>query len=676
MIVNDKLLEGRGIALLVLLAALQSPGLASAQEHTAKPAALPDRPRLDAIPAHARPWPYPIPRPFASGEAPVFNPHRQDHVLLDTGAAASVTDAARSVKLGGGYAGAGDAWEATAQGTLALDAGMLNLAAARRGIGDYRDGDGRSVRLGYDRDTVQLGGAWFPGEGRALRASVLYDDISDLEVPLAIPTVRNGVPLILGTGADPLQTERVGARVAYEDTSGLAGTARTTLEAGIVASERRADNFTLRSTPAPSRMRNQMSGDIWDARGYADFAPAWGAFRLGADVRDERIDGVRRGGPNVNSLTQVTGFQSPGFAATTFGVFGEAAVTPWSGANLVGALRWEQRNARIGRADEGFAMPGFVGTPRSLYASYYGAGLDLAPKSSAPSAALELRQALAPGLTEAHVSIARRARFPEFFELFFALPSSPATNVPAGTPSRQVGNPGLATEMHHRIEAGLTSSGADWVEWRRVRGSVADRFAARAWRASVTAFVDRVDDFAARDRARGQAGVLPADNAAIWRNVDALLAGAEADLQWNLTRNFSVHANVWWRWGENTSEDRPLYGMAPLEGTLVLDWHDRLGTLGTWNAGAKLRGVAQKSRADDNPALGSGYDPLAPHGYGLVDLYAGWQVSDRVGVSVGVDNVFDRAYADFNAFTTTDETARLLANGPGRFAWVRVVANF
>ncbi|MCL4801934.1 MAG: TonB-dependent receptor [Burkholderiales bacterium] len=654
-----------------LVAALAGEPLVAAEEGTV----LPERPLLDDIAAHARPRPYPIPRPFADGEAPVFNPHRQDRLPLDTGAAASVAESQRAFRLGGGYGGAGDAWEAAGLGTLALDAGMLRAAVARRAINEYRDGDGRTTRFGYDRDTAQLGLAWFPAAGRELRASLLYDDIDDLALPLAIPTVRSGVPLIVGTGADPLKTQRSAARVAYDDASGAAGTARFHLEGGVVALERRADNFTLRPTPAPSRMRNQMSGDVWDAAGWADFARGWGAFRLGADARGERFDGVRRGGPNVNNLAQVTGFQVPGFDATRFGAFGEAAAAPWAGATLSGALRWETRHARIGRADQAFALPGFAGTPRTLYAGYYGAGLDLAPRHSAPSAKLELKQAVGPG-TEAHVAIARQARFPEFFELFFALPSSPPTNVPAGTPSRQVGNPGLETEMHHRLEAGVVATGADWVDWRRVRGSVAERFAARAWRASFTAYVDRVDDFASRDRARAQAGVLRADNATIWRNVDALLAGAEADLQWNLTRNFSLRANFWWSWGENTSEDRPLYGIAPLEGTLVADWHDRLGTVGTWNAGAKLRGVARKSRADDDPALGSGYDPVDVHGYGLLDLYAALQFSDRVAVSVGLDNVLDRTYADFNAFTTTDETARLLANGPGRFAWVRVVANF
>ncbi|MCZ7566287.1 MAG: TonB-dependent receptor [Burkholderiales bacterium] len=654
-----------------LVAALVGHPLVAAEEG----GALPERPLLGDITAHARPLPYPIPRPFAEGEAPVFNPHRQDRVLRDTGAAASVAESQRAFKVGGGYGGAGDAWEAVGLGTLALDAGMLRAAVARRAIDDYRDGDGRTTRFGYDRDTAQLGLAWFPAAGRTLRANALYDDIADLALPLATPTVRNGVPLIVGSGADPLMTRRIAARFGYDDTTGIAGTARVHLRGGAVALDRRADNFTLRPAPPANRVQNRMSADVWDAAGWADFARGWGAFRLGADALADRRDGVRRGGPNVNNLAQITGFQSPGFESTRFGVFGEVATAPWAGATLAGALRWETRRARIERADQTFALPGFAGTPRTLYASYYGAGLDLAPRHSAPSAKLELKQAIGPG-TEAHVSVARQARFPEFFELYFALPSSPPTNVPAGTSSRQVGNPGLETEMHHRLEAGVVAAGADWVDWRRVRGSAAERFAARAWRASFTAYVDRVDDFASRDRARAQAGVLRADNATVWRNVDALLAGAEAELQWNLTRHFSLRAGVWWRWGENTTEDRPLYGIAPLEGALVADWHDRLGTVGTWNAGAKLRGVARKSRADDNPALGSGYDPVDVDGYALLDLYAALQLSDRVAVSVGLDNVLDRTYADFNAFTTTDETARLLANGPGRFAWIRIVANF
>jgi len=635
-----------------------------------------ETPLIADLVTHARPLPYPVPSPFAGGAAPVFNPYVQNHVALDGGAPASVFDAQRTVKLGGGYAGAGGAWEAFAQGGTTFTGGALNAAAAQRSIGDFRDGGGTDVRFGYDRSTAQLGGAWFPDAQRSLRAGVVYDRIDDLLMPLGVPVVESGIPLIEGAGADPLKTERTGVRLAFEDARGFGALQRVRVAGGWVELDRAADNFTLRTTPAPNRIRNALNASIWDATVSGDFSVAGAELRLGAELRSDTRDGVRRGGPAVNNLNQTTGYQAPGPEATTYGAFVEAGGRPWAGGSLAGALRWQWWEADITRADDAFALPGFAGTPRSLYALYYGAGLDLSPRRDALSGLVEARHRFASDGPEARVSAGRIARFPDLFEFSVALPSSPATNVPNGTPSRQIGNPGLATEIHNRIEAGLTWAGADWVDWRRVRGASGGSFAAQSWRLALSASYDRIDDFVSRDRARAQAGVLRADNAAIWRSVDAEIAAAEADLQWNLTRNFSLRANVWWNYGENTSDDRPLYGIRPLETTLIADWHDRLGAVGTWNAAARLRAVAKQDRADADPATGSGYDPAATDGFTVLDLFAGVQFSDRVGVQVGLDNVLDRRYAEHVSYRTTDDTNLGLVYAPGRFAWLRVVVNF
>ncbi len=659
--------------LLALAAALAgAPPVASAAG-TLLPA---DTLLIEELNPHARPAPYPIPRPFGDGTAPIFNPYVRNHVALDGGVAASVFDAQRTVKVGGGYAGAGDAWEAFAQAGTTFAGGALNAALAGRSIGDYDDGAGASVRFGYDRTTAQVGGAWFPDAQRTLRANVVYDRIDDLAMPLAVPVVESGIALVRGAGADPLKTERTGVRVVYEDAHGYGALDRIRFTGGWVELERAADNYTLRAAPAANRVRSALEATVGDASLWGEFTAGTTQLRVGADFRDDSRNGTRRGGPAVNNLDQVTGYQQPRPEATTSGVFVEAAAQPWQDGTLAAALRWQWWDARIAGADDAFTMPGFSGTPRTLYAQYYGAGQDTSPDRNAPSALVELKQRFAAGAAEARLSAARIARFPDLFELSVALPSSPSTQVPAGTVSRQVGNPGLAEEIHHRIEAGLTFDGADWVDWRRVRGGSGERFTVQSWRLVLSASFDRIDDFVSRDRARAQAGVLRADNAAIWRNVDAELTVASADFQWNLTRNFSARANVWWNYGRNTSDHRPLYGISPLEATLVADWHDRLGNAGSWNAAALLRMVARQDRADADPATGSGYDPETTAGFGVLDLFAGLQFSDRVGLQLGIDNVLDRNYAEHVPFRTTDDTNFGFVNAPGRFAWLRVVVSF
>lgn len=650
----------------MVLAALLAPGLAAAQS-------LPEALLIPRLDPHDRPGPLPIPTPADLGTAPVFNLYRRDRITPDLGILSPMVEGTPSVRLGAGYGGAGDAVETLGQALLRHGPYAAMGGIAWRDVGGYDDGAGARTRYGYNRLTGNLGAVATPREGTALRITLLHDDVRDLQMPLGRPVVEFGVPLVSGAGADPLFTTRTALRLGGEHR--LEAGPRIRLDGGYTRFDREADNFTLRASLPANRVRSEISADIFDARLALDDVAGPVAWRLGLDLRHENRNGRRFGGPGVNSLATLSGRQAPGVDKAEFGVFGEGAIAPWQGGRLALALRLDHADVDAGGADDVLRMPGFTGTPRSLYAQYFGAGVPVSRRFTEPSALLRLDHAFAAGGPAAHVSLGRIARLPAIEELFFALPSAPLLNA-QGTPARQVGNPTLSPEIHYRLEAGLAWQGAGWQGWMRPPPATAPGIDTSAWRFALTGHASQVEDFISRDRARGQDGVLRSDFAAIWRNVDAAVAGVEADLQWNLTPNLSTRANLAWNWGENRDTGVPLYGIAPLEANLIAEWHDRLYDEGRWSLGAKLRLVAAQNRADVNPTTGSGYDVDRSDAFALLDIFATLRWREAVALRVGLDNVTNAAFAEHLPFRTTDDTNFAPVRGPGRAVWARALITF
>jgi iron complex outermembrane receptor protein len=649
-----------------LAAALMLPLSAAAQT-------LPEAPLIPRLEPHDRPGPLPIPAAGDLGIAPIFNLYRRDRITPDLGILRPMVEGTQGLRLGAGYGGAGDAREVFGQGLLRHGPYAAMGGLAWRDVGGYDDGAGDRTRYGYNRLTGNLGAVATPRDGTALRLVLLHDDVRDMLMPLGGPAVEFGVPLVSGAGADPLFTTRTALRLAGEHR--VEDGPRIRLDAGYTRFDREADNFTLRASLPANRVRSQIAADIFDARLALDDVAGGVAWRIGLDLRFENRNGRRFGAPGLNSLAILSGRQAPDAETTEFGIFGEAAVAPWQGGRLALALRLDHAEAEAGAADDLLRTPGFTGAVRSLYAQYYGAGVPVSRSFTEPSALLRLDHQVAAGGPAAHGSLGRIARRPAIEELFFALPSAPVLTA-QGTPARQVGNPTLSPEIHYRAEAGLAWQGEGWQGWMRPPPATAPGIDSSAWRFALTGHVSQVEDYIARDRARGQAGVLRSDFAAIWRNVDAMLAGVEADLQWNLTRNLATRANLAWTWGENRDTGKALYGIAPLEANLIAEWHDRLFDEGRWSIGAKLRLVAAQNRADVNPRTGSGYDVDQSDAFTLLDLFATVQWREGVALRVGLDNVTNAAFAEHLPFRTTDDTNFAPVRGPGRAVWARALITF
>ena len=336
-------------------------------------------------------------------------------------------------------------------------------------------------------------------------------------------------------------------------------------------------------------------------------------------------------------------------------------------SRLKGGLRFERVTTEPGAADEtpdGGPNPALFNiNPRTLYNNYYGV-TDLDATDNNLSGRLRYEYDIVPLDLTLYGDLSRLTRSGDNVEKYHA--------VSGAFTSRWIGNPQIAPEKHNKAEIGFVHENGDFLGYQRMRPGAGPFDSVRI---SGSVYFDRIDDFISLDRARGQSGIQVSDGALVYRNIDADWLGATADLQWNPTRHWSGRANASWQYAENTTDNRALYQIAPLEADLIADYQDNFGSLGSWNAGAKLRLAVDQDRMDDDTSTGSGFDEHTG-GFGVLDLYAGMQIYNRMSLSFGIDNVFDKDYREYIRGTHVDNPAKTTVYAPGRALWIRFSSNF
>ncbi|MCC6218659.1 MAG: TonB-dependent receptor, partial [Aquabacterium sp.] len=103
---------------------------------------------------------------------------------------------------------------------------------------------------------------------------------------------------------------------------------------------------------------------------------------------------------------------------------------------------------------------------------------------------------------------------------------------------------------------------------------------------------------------------------------------------------------------------------------LGLNWQS-----GAWSAGSLLRLVASQHRYAVNEGNIVGQDLGRTGGFGIASLHGGYAWSKTVKLSAGIDNLFDKTYAEAISrgganVSGYDTTFRI--NEPGRTAWLKV----
>ena len=182
----------------------------------------------------------------------------------------------------------------------------------------------------------------------------------------------------------------------------------------------------------------------------------------------------------------------------------------------------------------------------------------------------------------------------------------------------------------------------------------------------MSTYVNVIDDYILRDRYN-----QPMDNATIYRNVDATFIGGELSLGLAWAERWRADLGVAYVHAENDDDQRPIAQIPPLELVASVEYQAP-----GWQAGARLRSAARQTRVDDDPQNGSGLDSGETPGWAVLDVFARVELSETWSVGLGVDNVFDRTYAQHLNRSNAFDPVQVQVNEPGLSAWLRVAMKY
>jgi iron complex outermembrane receptor protein len=189
---------------------------------------------------------------------------------------------------------------------------------------------------------------------------------------------------------------------------------------------------------------------------------------------------------------------------------------------------------------------------------------------------------------------------------------------------------------------------------------------------SFSAFYSKITDFNLIQSNVNKGTAMMPVYVTVTRNVNATTYGAEAGMAWQLADSWKIDGSLAYVHGNNDTDGTALGQIPPLEVRLGLNYDNKV-----WSFGGLLRAVAAQNRVAVNQGNIAGQDIAATGGFGVFSLNGGWRASKTVQVTAGVDNVFNKTYAEHISRAGTmvagyTQTTRI--NELGRNMWVK--ANF
>lgn len=299
------------------------------------------------------------------------------------------------------------------------------------------------------------------------------------------------------------------------------------------------------------------------------------------------------------------------------GLFGELNWSVSAQNNIIGGARldrtWVDNDSGEGRAERNDTLPaGFV----------------------------RIEHTLADIPVMLYAGIGYTERFPDYWELF-----SPTYG--PGQSASAFDN--LKTEKTTQLDIGAHYRG------KRLNG----------W---ISAYVGRVNDFILFRYDASDTSISQADN------VDATLMGGEMGMSYSLTDSWKTDASLAYSWAENTSDNRPLPQIPPLEARLGLTWEQ-----GDWSSTGLLRLVGGQHRVAISEGNVVGKDFAASSGFAVFSANASYRLTRQIKLSAGVDNLFNKAYSEHLNLAGNSSfgySANTSVNEPGRTYWAKVNVTF
>ena len=493
---------------------------------------------------------------------------------------------------------------AAASAAVGNDDAYLRLSGGYEEADDYEDGDGDEVRSAFENTEGRVDGAWKADNGFYVKGSASRQEERDVKYASMMDAPK--------TDTDMYKLE-IGSPVANGDWSLMAWQADV---------DHVMDNFSLRE-PDMMKMQTLSETRTQGARLVVDQVFNYTKeLSFGVDVESNDWDATLYSGMGTPPPTSIASFMWPGVERDRIGVFVEGFHQIRANTKLGAGLRYDRVEMDATEADQTYMVMGSgMSSPATLYAQKYGVN-DFEATDDNVSAFVSGEFRLS-SYNTLEVIASHSVRSPSVNERYVAKETKKGT---------WVGNPGLDTEKHHKLELSLNGQADNW-HWRPA-----------AW-------IDEVDDYVYRYE--------PQNGDIRYKNIDARLLGVEAELGWSNGTWSSTGALASVR-GTNKTENQPLPQIPPLMYTHTLAWQHQGHTVE-----AEWQLARRQDRVDPESGLDPKNSPTSP-GYGVFNLNGNHLVTDYLSLSWAVDNVFDKDYAPHVSRVDAQSGETYRVNEPGR----------
>lgn len=517
-------------------------------------------------------------------------------------------------------AGSNGRFDKVLDGAVGSEQGYLRLVGNQAQADDYEDGSGNTLPSRWSKWNGGLALGWTP----------------DADTLVELTAGRgNGEARYAGRGMDGSQFLRESLGLRFERNN--IGEVLDKLEAQVYYNyaDHVMDNFRLRN-PDPASMMPMPMASAVDRRTLGGRVAAtfkWTDVELVAGVDALRSEHRERSSRyDMMSGTYTDADQFAWDKDAVFHSYGAFAESTWYLAprnRAIAGARLDRSSAKDFRETTGMmAMPNpTAGETRA---------------DTLPSGFLRYEHDLAESPTTLYAGLGHVQRFPDYWELF-----SPKR----GPASAANAFDGVKPEKTTQLDLGVQYSGENLEAW-------------------ASGYLGQVRDYILFTYSPGMMGATSRAE-----NIDARIMGGELGAAWRFAPNWKTDATLAYAWGKNSSDGKALPQMPPLEGRLGLTFEQ-----GDWSAGALWRLVAAQNRVAEGQGNVVGQDFDKSAGFGVFSANAAYRLSKELKVSAGVDNLFDKTYAehlnlagDAGFGFPADPVA---INEPGRTLWTRLDFSF
>lgn len=500
--------------------------------------------------------------------------------------------------------------------------GYMRILGNTSKADDYKDGAGDKVHSQWDKWNADLALGWTPSTDTLIELSGGTGD---------------GEAAYAGRGMDgtKFKRESLGLRFKQENL----GTTWQVLEGQVYYNyaDHIMDNYKLRKAPNnPNAGMPMMRGpfvsqvDRRTAGGRIKSTWRWDSIELVAGIDGQQNEHRGRKGPAADYTAQ-SRVKDAEF--TQVGVFAENTWLLNSNDRVISGVRLDRHTATDKRVQLCTMMNACLANPTA----------DQERSKTMPSGFARWEHDLTSLPATTYVGVGHSQRFPDYWEMFSA------SLQPIGMPVTGFEPTAFATvkpEKTTQLDFGLQYQNGPIEMW-------------------ASGYVGVLNDYLLFDYQTSSSSVS---------NIDAQIMGAELGGSHYFAPGWKAEFSLAYAWGENTSDNRPLPQMPPLEANFGLNYEQD-----NWSASFLSRLVSKQTRVAKQQGNVTGKDFDESSGFAVFSLNGAYRLNSNLSFSTGIDNLFDKEYSEHLNLAGNNGlgyAANTRINETGRTFWARMDVSF